>query len=150
LQYLVRKLILLTSLAIPLWTAQQQQERTLLLEVISSTYDIHRTETLVFLRVFSDGTAEAHPSGIVDFRKVTLKQAHVPTKDFDRLRAELNSPQTRALRDNYERSWGAIDFGSKWTITIRQGEQPMTITLMNFQPFLARAKKNPILGSSRR
>jgi hypothetical protein len=122
---------------------EAQQSRTLLLDTIATNSDIHRTETLVYLRVYSDGFAEAHPTHEVDFRTLALKQAQIPAPELARLKELLASPKIRALDEEYERNWGAVDFSTKLVITVGQDQNRKTITLINFQPFLARRKKQP-------
>jgi hypothetical protein len=128
-------------LAFSLPVEAQQPRRTLLLDVITTTSDIYRTETLVYLRVYSDGSAEAHPTHEVDFRSLALKQAQIPAPEMARLRELLSSSKIRALNDEYDRNWGAVDFFTKMEITVTQEQTHKTITLVNFQPFLARRKK---------
>jgi hypothetical protein len=136
-------LVLLSLLIFPGLAGAQQSDRHLLLDVILTTYDIHRTETLVYLRVYSDGFAEAHPTHEVDFRTLALKQAQIPAADLARLHDLLTPSQIQSLSDEYERNWGAVDFSTKLVITIGQGKSGKTVTLVNFQPFLARSKKQP-------
>jgi hypothetical protein len=136
-------LVLPSFLAFSAPVQAQQPSRTLLLDAIATTFDIHRTETLVYLRVYSDGSAEAHPTHEVDFRSLALKQAQIPTPEMARLRELLSSPKIRALDDEYGRNWGAVDFSTKLVITVGQEQNRKTITLVNFQPFLARRKKQP-------
>jgi len=69
--------LLLLALALPRPVIPQESQRTLLLEVILTTYDVTRTETLVYLRVFSNGSAEAHSMREVDFRTLALKPASI-------------------------------------------------------------------------
>jgi hypothetical protein len=142
-KYLFALLVLSSFLTFSAPAGAQQSRRTLLLEAVATTYDIHRTETLVYLRVYSDGFTEAHPTHEVDFRTLALKQAEIPAPELARLQELLASPKIRALNDEYERNWGSIDFGTKLAITVRQDENPKTITLINFQPFLARHRKQP-------
>ena len=142
-RYWTKCLYILLVLAFLTPAKAQQSSRALLLEAIATTYDIHRTETLVYLRVYSDGFAEAHPTHEVDFRTLALKQAQIPAPELARLQELLASPKIRALNDEYERNWGAIDFGTRLVITVHQDESRKTITLINFQPFLARRKKQP-------
>jgi hypothetical protein len=136
-------LVLLSLLIFSGLAGAQQSDRLLLLDVILTTYDIHRTETLVYLRVYSDGSAEAHPTHEVDFRSLALKQAQIPAADLARLHDLLTPSRIQNLSDEYERNWGANDFSTKLVITIGQGESGKTVTLVNFQPFLARSKKQP-------
>jgi hypothetical protein len=107
----------------------QQSSRTSLLEAIATTRDIHRTETLVYLRVYSDGFAEAHPTHEVNFRTLALKQAQIPAPELARLKELLASPKIPALDDEYERNWGAVDFSTKLVITIGPDQNGKTITL---------------------
>jgi len=55
-------------LAVPDFPAQTPA-RTVLLEVLRSSWDFQRDETLVYLRVYSDGFAEAHSMRKIDLRK---------------------------------------------------------------------------------
>jgi hypothetical protein len=119
----------------------QESHRTLLLEVILRTYDVSRTETLVYLRVFSNGSAEAHPMREVDFRTLALKTGSIPPNELATLNQFLSSSNVQHLDPKYKRSWGNIDFGQTWQITIAQGGSQKSMVLENFQPFLARTKK---------
>jgi len=114
-----------------------------ILEVIVTTYDVSRTETLIYLRVFSDGSAEAHPTRKVDFRNLALKQAQIPSSEMAKLREFLTPSRTQKWDSKYERYWGNKDFGDEWEITVGQGRDQKEITLVNFRPFLAREKKEP-------
>ena len=136
-------LLLLLSLAVPKLVGAQDSKRTLLLEVILESYDVSRTETLVYLRVFSDGSAEAHPMREVDFRRLALKKAQISPSELTTLSEFLSSSKVQQLEPKYERSWGAIDSGEKWDVTIVWGENKKSIALYNFQPFYARTRKKP-------
>ena len=133
----------LLFLTFPRLAEPQKSEQNLLIEVILTTADNSRTETLVYLRVFSNGFAEAHPMHEVDFRTLALKQAQIPASDLVRLREVVSPSRTQGLASKYERNWGNVDFGTEWEITIGEGHSKKTITLVNFQPFLARKKKRP-------
>jgi hypothetical protein len=135
--------VLLLFLTTPKGVAQQEPKKIPVLEVILTTYDISRTETLVYLRVFRDGQAEAHSTRQVDFRNVTLSQAQVSQAELATLNEFLGSSKVQHLAPKYERYWGNIDFGQSWEITIAQNENKKSIILENFQPFLARTKKKP-------
>jgi hypothetical protein len=66
-----------------------------------------------------------------------------PTSRPVRLKELLSSPKIYALNDEYDRNWGAVDFSTKLVITVSQEQNRKKITLVNFQPFLARRKKQP-------
>jgi len=134
---------LLLVVTVPNPMASQDSEKTQVLEVIATTYDVSRTETLVYLRVFSDGSAEAHPTRKVDFRNLVLKQAKFPSSEIAKVQEFLDPSRVQKWDSTYERSWGNIDFGEEWQITIGQGREKKEIALVNFQPFLGRERKKP-------
>jgi hypothetical protein len=135
--------LFLLSLAFPRLVNPRESQRTLLLEVILTTYDVSRTETLVYLRVFSNGSAEAHSMREVDFRTLALKTASISPSELATLSEFLSSSKVQHLDAKYKRYWGNIDFGQTWQITILQAGSQKSIVLDNFQPFLARTKEKP-------
>jgi len=135
--------VVLLALSLPQLADPQALQHSQILEVILKTYDISRVETLVYLRVFSDGAAEAHPMREVDFRTLALKQAQISPNDLAKLREVLSPSNTQRLEPKYEQYWGNKDFGREWQITIGQGDGKKILILENFQPFWARAKKKP-------
>src|SRR5215470_9889795 len=135
--------LLLLSLAPPTFAAPQEPKKGPLLEVILTTYDVSRTETLIYLRVFPDGRAEAHPMRQVDFRTLNPKEAQLSPAELATLMEFLGSSEVQHLDPKYSRYWGNIDFGQTWQITINRGDTTKSIVLENFQPFLARTKKKP-------
>jgi hypothetical protein len=130
-------------LSFPKLLNPQESQKSSLLEVILTTYNVSRTETLVYLRVFSDGSAEAHPMREVDFRTIALKKVQISSSEITALRELLGSPKVQHLDSEYRRYWGNKDFGQTWQITIGQGDNKKSIVLENFEPFLARSKKKP-------
>jgi len=74
--------LLSLSLAMTAVAKPQELSRNVEIEVIRTTYDIRRTETMVYLRVFCDGSAEGHPTANIDFRALVLKQSQVPPNDL--------------------------------------------------------------------
>jgi hypothetical protein len=102
---LVVSFLLLSALGLPRLADPQESQRTLLLEVILTTTDISRTETLVYLRVFSDGSAEAHPMREVDFRTLALRKAQFSSSELGTLRELLRSSKVQHLDPEYNRYW---------------------------------------------
>jgi hypothetical protein len=121
---------------------RQDLKRTVLLEVVRNSWDAQREETLVYLRVYSDGVAEAHPMRKVDFRDVKLKKKQLSNEELAALTALLHEPGTVQLQPEYSSFWGNKDFGYKYEITI-SGSTKKQIELVNFQPFLARKEGKP-------
>jgi hypothetical protein len=142
-KHLLTFLLCSVSLAFPRLANPQESQRTVLLKVILTTYEVSRTETLVYLRVFSNGSAEAHPMREIDFRALALKTASISPNELATLNEFLGSSKVQHLDAKYKRYWGNIDFGQTWQITIVQGGSQKSVVLENFQPFLARTKKKP-------
>jgi hypothetical protein len=117
---LLASFLFLLTLAFPKQVNPQESERILLLEVVLTTYDVSRTETLVYLRVFSNGSAEAHSTREVDFRTLALKTASLSPSELAALSEFLSSSRVQHLDAKYERYWGNIDLGQTWKVTILQ------------------------------
>jgi hypothetical protein len=122
--------------------AKQSSTRTILLEVVRNSWDAERDETLVYLRVYSDGFAEADPMRKVDFRNLELKVKELSADELASLRNLLNDPATTQLLPRYARYWGNKDFGFRFDVTI-SGTPQRKLELVNFQPFLARKEGKP-------
>ncbi len=105
--------------------------------------DVSRTETLVYLRVFSNASAEAHPMREVDIRTLALRKAQLSPSDLSALRELLSSSKVQHLDPEYNRYWGNKDFGQTWEMATAHGDKKKSIVLENFEPFLARTKKKP-------
>jgi len=130
--------MLLTVQGIP----PQTPARTALVEVLRNSWDVERDETLVYLRVYSDGFAEAHSMRKIDFRNIQFLSKQLPNDELVSLKKLLSDPATGHLAPEYSRYWGNKDFGYKYDIVI-SNDPGKHIELENFQPFLARRRGKP-------
>lgn len=121
----------------------QDRAKTILLEVVRNSWNGERNETLVYLRVYSDGSAEAHPMRKVDFRDIHFDAKQLSANQLQTLEHILSEPATAQLRPRYVRYWGNKDFGHKYSVTIRERSEEQHLELVNFQPFLARKEGKP-------
>jgi hypothetical protein len=117
-------------------------ERTPLLEVVRMSWTVERDETLLYVRVYSDGFAEADPMKQVDFRHLKLKEKQLSSDELTALTSLLGDPETAKLLPEYSSFWGNKDFGYRYEITI-SGSSRKQLQLVNFQPFLARKEGKP-------
>lgn len=135
-----------TVLACALFVAQesgkQTPARTPLLEVVRNSWDVQRDETLVYVRVYSDGFAEAHPMRKVDFRNIQFETKQLSGDELAALGSLLSDPAIAQLQPEYSRSWGNKDFGYNYVVAI-SGPLHKQLELVNFQPFLARKEGKP-------
>ena len=111
------------------------------MEVLLNSWDVEREETLVYLRVYSDGLAEAHSMRKVDFRNIQFLSKQLPGDELASLKNLLSDPATGQLAPEYSRYWGNKDFGYRYDIVI--SDPVKHIELESFQPFLARQKGKP-------
>jgi hypothetical protein len=123
---------LFMAISVPNPAVSPDSEKTQLLEVVVTTHDVSRTETLIYLRVFSDGSTEAHPTRRVDFRNLVLKQAQIPLPEIAKLREFLSPSRTQNWDRKYVCFWGNKDFADEWAITVGQGTEKKEIILVNF------------------
>jgi hypothetical protein len=124
-------------------TTLPEPERKLLLEVIQDTSSITGSVRLVYLRAFSDGTAECHPSRNVDYSNLALTRQRVPPREFERLEKLLTTTEVRQLDSEYPGIGRAIDYFVVWTITIPRQKETQRIVVVNFQPEYAERMKKP-------
>jgi len=124
-------------------TSQPKTAHTVLLEVIRKSWNVERKETLVYLRVYSDGLAEAHPMREVDFRSIVLRSKHISASELEDSRKLLIDPASGALAKRYERDWGNKDFGYELRVSNLALEKEQVMELENFQPFAARTQNKP-------
>jgi hypothetical protein len=123
--------------------ARQSAPRTVLFEVLRTSWDAQRNETLVYLRVYADGFAEAHPMRKVDLRSIEFEKRQLTSNELATLRSLLNDPGTTQLKPEYSGYWGNKDFGFRYDVTIFGPSSDQHISLVNFQPFLALKEGKP-------
>ena len=123
--------------------SQPKTSHTVLLEVIRKSWNLERNETLVYLRVYSDGLAEAHSTREVDFRNIVLRSKQISASELEDARKLLTEPATGALAKRYVRYWGNKDFGYEYRVSNVASEKKQVIELENFQPFAARKQDKP-------
>ncbi len=123
--------------------ARKEPSGAILFEVVRNSWDVERDETLVYLRVYSNGFAEAHPMRKVDFRNIDFKRKQLSGEELKGLRNLLTDPATAILESKYSRNWGNKDFGYKFDITVAKNSERKLLELENFQPFLARKQGKP-------
>jgi hypothetical protein len=118
-------------------------QRKVLLEVIQHTSSITKSERLVYLRVFFDGTAECHPERNVDYSNLTLVGKRIAAHELESLEELLNSTEVEQLDSEYRLVAGAKDYFKVWNITIPRKEGSQQIEVVNFVPRLAVRMKKP-------
>jgi len=103
-------------------------------------------DTYVYLRVFSDSTAECQPRHTAPEKNTLNSFKKTLTQDeFERIKSILDEPKVLNLRAKYdtETRWVIVDTWTQWNIKFQSRGQSRTITVLEFSPGLARAMKHP-------
>ena len=116
-----------------------------ILDVIATHSTMASEERYVYLRVFSDGTAEyqssKHSDGVQNDLPVirkTLRQ-----DEFKRIRSILSEPKLAAVGPKYATRYAIVDSWTEWTVKIQRSGQTQSIQVLEFSPGLARTMKHP-------
>src|SRR5947207_5625034 len=79
-----------------------------ILEVINRHFTVGKRIRSVYLRVFSNGTAECHTEKYWDEPDIVKKKVLAP-EDFEALRTLLAQPELLSVKHRYERMYPVID-----------------------------------------
>ena len=118
----------------------------MVLEVIAThTTMMESEDRYLYLRVFSDSTAECQPSKHSNSEKkelLVVKKA-LTQDEFIQIKSVVSEPKLAAVKSKYETRYAIIDSWTEWTIKIQRQGQPQIIQVLEFSPGLARTMKHP-------
>jgi len=80
----------------------------------------------VYLRLFSDGTAECHAIGN---EKDAVKMKHLPPKEFAEVETLLNQPALRDVNGRYELPRMVFDSWMEWDLRIGDPSRLQNVTV---------------------
>jgi hypothetical protein len=113
-----------------------------ILEVINRHFTVGKKIPSIYLRVFSDGSAECHAEKYWD-EPDTVKKKALSHEDFEQLKALVGQPELLSVRPRYELMDQVIDSWMEWTIKVPHGRNVQKIEVANFAPAEARERKEP-------
>jgi hypothetical protein len=114
-------------------------------EVIATHTTPDSEDTYVYIRVFSNGTAEFQPSthrAAGTKERPTIKKT-LTQDEFVQIKSLVDAPQLAAVGPKFETRYAIIDSWTKWTIEIQRPVKPQIIQILEFSPGLARTMKHP-------
>jgi hypothetical protein len=117
----------------------------IILDVIATHSTMASEDRYVYLRAFSDGTAEyqsAKRSDAVQSDLPVMKKT-LTQDEFNRIRSILSEPRLAALRPKYATRYAIVDSWTEWTVKIKRSGQTQSIQVLEFSPGLARIMKHP-------
>jgi hypothetical protein len=96
----------------------------------------------IYLRVFSDGSAECHAEKFWD-EADTVKKKVLSHEDFEQLRGLVGQPELLSVKPRYELMESVIDSWMEWTINVPYGRNVQRIEVANFSPVAAKERGEP-------
>ena len=125
-------------------SARPSPNANMVLEVIATHTTMASEDRYVYLRVFSDSTAECQPSEHSNSGEKLLVVKRTLTQDeFIRIKSVVSEPKLAAVKPKYETRYAIVDTWTEWTIKIQRTGQPQIIQVLEFSPGLARTMKHP-------
>lgn len=121
---------------------------TLLLEVINTHFTVGEKIPSVYLRVFSDRTAECHTLAYSGHELKVAKRKTLKPEEFERLIDLLNDPGLLNVKSRYESPRIIVDSWMEWDIKIQHAGNAQKIEVINFSPSwlgLAQPYPDPLL-----
>ena len=117
----------------------------ILLEVIATHTTMASEDTYVYLRVFSDRTAEFQPSrhGNSEEKELPAIKKTLTQDEFIRITSVVSEPKLATVGPKYETRYAIVDTSTEWTIKIQRPVQAQTIQVLEFSPGLAKTMKHP-------
>jgi hypothetical protein len=116
-----------------------------LLEVMATHVTVASEVKYVYLRVFSDGTAEIQSSNNSDAEtkeRPTIKKT-LTQDEFLQIKSVVDAPKLADVAPKFETRYAIVDTWTEWRIKIRRSGQPQVIEVLEFSPALARTMKHP-------
>jgi hypothetical protein len=111
-----------------------ERTREIILEVMNNHFTRGTTIPSLYLRVFSDGTAECHTEKYSGEEKDVAKRKVLGTKEFEKLKAVINEPNFPDIKKRYELNYPVADSWMEWTITVQHPNGTQRIQVLNFSP----------------
>lgn len=100
----------------------------------------------VYLRVFSDGTAECQSStrsAAEPKESPTIKKKTLTQDEFIQIKRAVNAPKLAKVGPKYETWYAIVDASLRWTIKIPRPGQSQIIEVLEFSPALTKTMKHP-------
>jgi hypothetical protein len=111
----------------------------IILEVINRHFTVGKKIRSVYLRVFSDGSAECHAEKYWD-EPDTVKRKALSHEDLAQLKALVEQPELLTVKPRYKLMAPVIDSWMEWTIKVPHGRRVQQIEVANFDPAAAKER----------
>jgi hypothetical protein len=113
------------------------------LEVTNIHFTMGKKIPSIYLRVFSDGTAECHTEKYTEKEKDITKSKILDSKKFEGLKAAINQPEMLVVKKRYELMHFVVDSWMEWDIKLQHASSVQKIQIASFSPSSARERNEP-------
>jgi hypothetical protein len=136
---------ILFSPSIFLWLHASKSEASpqIILEVINRHFTVGLEIPSVYLRVFSDGTAECHTVKYTGDEPDVVKRKALTPDDLSELRTVIENKELLNVKKKYESVNTVIDSWMEWIVSVPHNSGTQRIQVLNFSPGSAREKNTP-------
>jgi hypothetical protein len=105
---------------------------TPVLEVINRHFTVGKRIPSVYLKVFSDRTAECHTLAYSGMEPEFARKTTLAPDEFERLTAVLDSPKLPIIKSRYQSTRMVIDSWMEWDVSIQRPGHVQKIEIVNF------------------
>lgn len=116
-----------------------------IIEVIATHTTPQTEHRYMYLRVFSDGTAECQLSAPTDAKnkEPAILRKTLTKDEFTRIKSAAYEPALANVGSKYETKYAIVDSWTEWKIELHRSGQTQTIQVLEFSPGLAETMKHP-------
>jgi hypothetical protein len=124
-------------------SAKSDSSPRIILEVINRHFTMGRKIPSVYLRVFSDGTAECHTVKYAGDEAEIVKKEKLTQEELRGLKTLIDTPGLLNVKKRYELMYMVVDSWMEWNIKVPHKSGAQKIQVLNFSPRSAREKNQP-------
>jgi hypothetical protein len=136
-------LFLFVAIFLGLSSAKSGSSPRIILEVINKHFTMGHKIPSVYLRVYSDGTAECHTVRFTGDEAENVKKEKLGPEELGQLGALLETPELLNVKKRYELMYPVLDSWMEWNIRVPHKGGAQKIQVLNFSPGAAREKNLP-------
>jgi hypothetical protein len=141
----VTALVILSAISGVFSVTQQVPRADVILEVTATHTTTASNDTYIYLRVWSDRTAEfqALKDRNSEKKDFPIIKKSLAQDEFMQVKSLLSDPKLARVGPRYETRYAIVDTSTEWVIKIPRPGRPQIIQILEFSPGLARTMKHP-------
>ena len=128
------------------WSLLAQSSADSLVEVVAIHTTPEGEHRYLYLRVFSNGTAEWQSRNPKN-KEQAATRAGLTKEQFKRIKSVVDDPKLANVEPSYETKYAVVDSWTEWKIKVQRPGQSQVIQVLEFSPGLAKVMKHPYPGA---